>query len=39
MFLISFAAVGIRFIFGKVLGIVLARYRFSLICATFVAHA
>jgi hypothetical protein len=39
MFLLSFAVVDIRFIIGKVLGTVLARFRFSVICATLVAHA
>ena len=39
MFLLSFAVVDIRFIIGKVLVTVLGRYRFSMICATLVAHA
>lgn len=39
MFLLSFAVVDIRFIIGKVLGTVLARYRFSMIFATLVANA
>jgi len=39
MFLVSFAVVDIRFIIGKVLGTVLAGYRFSVICAMLFAHA